>query len=389
VVSKAKARILYVHNSADIYGASRSLLRLLARVKERGYGPVVLLPEEGPLRARLEALGAEVVVDPGLTIITRSAFRSSALWKLLLTFPASVARVRRLIVRQKINLVHTNTGVILSPALAAKLAGVPHLWHVRDSFLEFRSLWKFYRHYITALSLRVLCVSQAIAGQFPGAPNVVVIHNGLPLEEFDVNIAELRRQFRAAHRLGDELVVGCVGRIKLVRKGQEVLVQAAAWLKQRGLRAKYLIVGTPSPGNEEHGQRLRQAIQALGLEEDVVFTGELADVRPAYAAMDVFVLPSAQPEPFGGVVLEAMAMGVPVIATALGGSLDQVEDGRTGFLVPPSDATALGEKLALLLQDEERRTALGRAGRQRLANCFTLEQMFDKIESVYHEALRQ
>jgi glycosyltransferase involved in cell wall biosynthesis len=71
---------------------------------------------------------------------------------------------------------------------------------------------------------------------------------------------------------------------------------------------------------------------------EVVLTGELADPKPAYAAMDVFVLPSAQPEPFGGVVLEAMAMRRPVVATAIGGSVDQVVDGETGFLVPPGDA---------------------------------------------------
>jgi glycosyltransferase involved in cell wall biosynthesis len=218
---------------------------------------------------------------------------------------------------------------------------------------------------------------------------VEVIHNGLPLGEFDVDAAALRKQFRAAHRLSDEVVAGCVGRIKLVRKGQEVFLQAAALLKQRGLRAKYLVVGTTSPGNEDHEQRLRRMAVELGLADAVVFTGELADVRPAYAAMDVFVLPSAQPEPFGGVVLEAMAMGVPVIATAIGGSPDQVEEGRTGFLVPPSDAPALADKLAVLFKDGALRLAMGRAGRERLANCFALERMFDKIEAVYRHALNK
>jgi glycosyltransferase involved in cell wall biosynthesis len=382
-------RILYVHNSADIYGASRSLLRLLHHLKGRGYVPMVLLPEEGPLKTRLEGLGVEVLVDRWLTIISRSALGPLSLLKLLLGFPVSLWRVRRLIVRNKIELVHTNTGVIVSSALAGCLAGVPHIWHVRDSFLEFRSLWKFYRRYITGFSRKVLCVSNAIAAQFPGARNVEVVYNGLPLEEFEVDAPALRAQFRSARGLGEELVVGCVGRIKLVRKGQEVFVRAAARLKQRGLRAKYLIVGTTFPGLEDHEQRLRQMIREAGLVDDVVFTGELADVRPAYAAMDVFVLPSAQPEPFGGVVLEAMAMERPVIATAIGGSLDQVEEGRTGFLVPPSDAEALADKLALLLQDAPLRSVMGRAGRERLENCFAIGPMFDKIEAAYRNALRK
>ncbi len=350
---------------------------------------MVLLPEKGPLQERIEALGVEVVVDRWLTVIARSALGPVSLLKLLLAFPISVWRVRRLIARNRIELVHTNTGVILSPALAAWLARVPHIWHVRDSFLEFRSLWKYYRRYITGFSRRVLCVSNAIAAQFPGARNVEVVHNGLPLGEFEVDAVALRAQFRAAHGLGEALVVGCVGRIKLVRKGQEVFVRAATLLKQRGVNAKYLIVGTTFPGNEDHEQRLRAMIAEAGLTEDVVFTGELADVRPAYAAMDVFVLPSAQPEPFGGVVLEAMAMGRPVIATAIGGSLDQVADGLTGFLVPPSDAALLAERLEELLRNERLRVSMGEAGRERLANCFAIEQMFGRIEAVYRNALRK
>src|SRR5262249_18912916 len=155
------------------------------------------------------------------------------------------------------------------------------------------------------------------------------------------------------------LVVGCVGRIKFVRKGQEVLVQAAALLKERGLDAKYLIVGTTASGNEEHLTRLQQLIHDLGLVNDVVLTSELADPKPAYAPMDMFVLPSAQPEPFGGVVLEAMAMHLPVIATAIGGSLDQVVDGETGFLVPPANSQALAEKLEVLMRDPALRKRMG------------------------------
>jgi glycosyltransferase involved in cell wall biosynthesis len=381
-------RILYVHNSADIYGASRSLLRLLPRIRDRGYLPEVLLPEEGPLWDRIAELQVPVTLDRSLSVITRSVFGSARLAGFLLSFPGSVRRVRRLIRERNIDLVHTNTGVILSPALAARVARVPHIWHVRDSFLEFRGLWGLYRRYITGLSNRVIAVSNPIAGQFAGAANVQVIHNGVALEEFALKEAGAGGAFRERFQLGAGPVVGCVGRIKFVRKGQEVLVEAAARLKERGVRAKFVVVGSPSPGSEDHLTRLKQLIQDRGLAGDVVLTGELADPKPAYAAMDVFVLPSAQPEPFGGVVLEAMGMARPVIATAMGGSLDQVEEGRTGFLVPPGNAEALADKLALLLADRSLRERMGIAGRERLAGCFSIQQMVDKIELVYQCALK-
>src|SRR5205814_9764510 len=117
--------------------------------------------------------------------------------------------------------------------------------------------------------------------------------------------------------------------------------------------------------------------QDSGLHGDFLLTGELPDPKPAFAAMDLLVLPSAQPEPFGGVVLEAMAMRRPVIATAIGGSLDQVVDGETGFLVPPGDGQMLADKLELLLRQPELRERMGAAGRERLERCFTIQQMID------------
>ncbi|MCI0535910.1 MAG: glycosyltransferase [Verrucomicrobiales bacterium] len=382
-----RKRILYVHNSADIYGASRSLLRLLPAIRERGYEPMVLLPEEGPLKERLEALGVSVAVDRWLSVIDRNTIRPVRLAAFILGFPVSVRNLLRLIARGGIDLVHTNTGVMPAPALAAKLARRPHVWHVRDCFHEFRALWSLYGRYITAMSSRVICVSRPIADQFPAARNVTVIHNGVPLNEFPSDLDESRTRFREKYRLGEALVVGCVGRIKFVRKGQEVLVRAAGLLKERGVEARYLIVGTTSPGNEEHLTRLQQLIHDLGLSANVLLTGELADPRPAYAAMDVFVLPSAQPEPFGGVVLEAMAMRRPVIATAVGGSLEQVVDGETGFLVPPGNADALAQKLEVLLREDGLRQRMAEAGRARLERCFSVGQMVKQIEGVYRKEL--
>ncbi len=378
-------RVLYVHNSADIYGASRSLVRLMRTLDRRRFEPLVMLPADGPLAAQVRATGTRVIVFPGLSVITRDVFRS---WKLpifLLGIPLSVLRVWLILQRENIELVHTNTGVIVSSGPAAWLAGVPHVWHIRDWFQEFRGFWRYYQMWMQGFSDRIIAVSGAIAEQFSDRRKVRVINNGFDLAEFVLDDTGQRAAFRAEHQLGDGPVVGCVGRIKLVRKGQEVLLRAAAILKKRGVAAKYVIVGAPFPGNEAHLDVLHEIVREGGLGDDVVFTGEIADPRPAYAAMDVFVLPSAQPEPFGGVVMEAMGMGVPVIATNIGGSLEQVADGETGYLVPPGDPAALAEKLEPLLRDAELRARMGAAGRQRIAERFTVGGMVEKIVRVYDE----
>src|SRR5205807_3737392 len=129
--------------------------------------------------------------------------------------------------------------------------------------------------------------------------------------------------------------------------------------------------------------RLRALIDQLNLGDHVIFTGELVDVRPAYAVCDIFVLPSAQPEPFGGVVIEAMCMGKPVIATAIGGPLDQIVDGETGFLVPPARPDLLADKILMLVKDPELRRRLGQAGMERARAYFGICQMVKKLEAVY------
>jgi glycosyltransferase involved in cell wall biosynthesis len=379
-------RILYVHSSADIYGASRSLLRLTGALDRNRFEPFVVLPEDGMLKTRLEALGVPTSIEPSLAIISRyERLAATVLHRL----PISTIRLLRLIRSLGIDLVHTNSGVIISAAIAAKLAGVPHVWHVRESFEEFRGWrWKFYSAFMRGFAERILCVSHATAAQFSGSPKAIVIHNGFSLGEFSVDANALGREFRQHFNIADNaLVIGCIGRIKLKRKGQEYLVQAMHLLKQRAIRVKGLIVGAPYRGNESHLGELKALVRRLDLDEDMTFVGELADPKPAYAAMNIFVLPSAQPEPFGGVVMEAMAMGLPVIATNIGGSLDQVADGTTGFLVPPADPEALAEKLAQLASNPALRDQMGWAGRERIRTNFSLEEMVRRMESVYDSAL--
>jgi glycosyltransferase involved in cell wall biosynthesis len=105
--------------------------------------------------------------------------------------------------------------------------------------------------------------------------------------------------------------------------------------------------------------------------------------------MDIFVLPSAQPEPFGGVVLEAMAFGLPVIATAIGGSSEQVVPEETGFLIPPADPQSLSAKLRKLCEDRDLRIRLGRAGRQRIATQLSLDHTVNSISEAYMEVLNK
>jgi glycosyltransferase involved in cell wall biosynthesis len=379
-------RILYVHNSADIYGASRSLTRLLSGLNRRRFEPTVVLPGPGPLERLIQSTNVTVFLDPTLAIVDRYTNRFRLLCH---RFPISTWRLYRLIRNRGIGLVHTNTAVMFSPALAAKLAGVPHVWHVRESFEEFRGgLWQIYSGYMRAMSDKIVCVSNAVAQQFGKSEQALVLHNGVSLDEFAVDQASLRSDFRLRFGIDQrDFVAACIGRIKWKRKGQEDVVRAAALLRDDGTPVTLLIVGEPWPGNESHLQRLRALVSELDLQQHVVFTGELSDARQVYAASDLIVLPSAQPEPFAGVVLEAMAMRKPVVATAIGGSLDQVVDGQTGYLVPPAAPRALAEKIRAIKDDPELGTRLAEAGMDRVRTHFGIQQMVAKLETIYADVL--
>lgn len=375
-------RPLLINNSADTYGASRSILRLAVRLQALGHEPLVLLPEAGPLNGRLRSAGVRTVIFPSLRVITRPVLASWRILPWLAGILPSAIGLARLIKREKIDIVHTNTGVIVSSALAARFAGCPHVWHIRDWFQEFGPLWKPYSRYILANADRILCVSQAIAEQFPGSDKIEVLNNGFDLEEFP-EVSEAERS-AARQRWGlatGKMVVGTVGRIKFKRKGQEFLLQAAGLLRNRGIDVTCLLAGGPAPGAEDHIGQMKQLAEELGVQ--TIFTGELPDARSAYAAMDIFVLPSAQPEPFGGVVMEAMALGLPVIGTDIGGTTEQVAEGETGFLVPPANPEAMAAAIAKLAGEPERGRHMGANGRLRVADKFNIEFMIDRVLSTY------
>lgn len=380
--------IALVHNSADIYGASRSLVRLATGLDPQRYKPFVLLPETGPLQEMLEKAGVEVAVEDSLRVITRRVLRSLQIVPFLLTLLPAAYRTAGWIRRHNISLVHTNTGVIVTAALSAKLAGVKHIWHLRDWFQEFGPLWKPYSRYILGFSDKILCVSAAVARQFPSSPKVEILHNGFDLAKYPSLSPSERKQARRFFSLREEdFVLGTVGRIKFQRKGQEHLLKAAAILRDQRIPAKVILAGGPAPGSEDHLPKMKSLAEQLGLANEVIFAGEMADPRPAYAALDVFVLPSAQPEPFAGVVIEAMMLELPVLGTSIGGTVEQVAEGETGFLVPPANPEALAHAARRLWQEPNLRRSMGRAGRIRVAEKFALTSHLQRVERIYEELL--
>lgn len=384
-------KILFVHSGADLYGASRSLLRLSSRLVRDGNILKVVLPYDGPLRQELYKNNVDVLIHRDLPVVTRQRFlRWTGLVSLIASLPVSIIRLTRLVGAFKPDIVHTNTALILSPGIVARYMNVPHVWHVRESLTEFSKFWRWYKWFMHRFSDVIICVSTPIAEQFNDHnlnDKAIILHNGFPQDEFSPVDQERVTKFLQKFQLDGHTLVGVVGRIKFARKGQEVFVQAAALLRARFPQVKFLLIGSPFPGNDEHLDNLKNLVRELELDDQVVYTGDVEDIKAAYAALDISVLPSAMPEPFSGVVIESMAFAKPVVGTRIGGTIEQIEDGVTGFLVEPNDPVALAEALERLLADGTLRRTMGENGRQRFLSRFEFESYYDRMLFLYSNLL--
>jgi len=213
-----------------------------------------------------------------------------------------------------------------------------------------------------------------------------VIHNAVDLSEFSTDDpAPVRSDLGF---LPQERLVGVVGRLDWW-KGHEYFLEALAEVAQRIPNLRGLIVGAPenTPRNREYYQKLQSLTKSLGLDGKVVFTGFRGDVPRLMSALDVIVLSSSAPEPFGRVVIEGMAAGKPVVATAAGGVLDIIDDGVNGLLVPRQDSKAMAEAILELLSDREKARRIGLAARRRAEKQFTVQRHVVAVQQMYDAVL--
>jgi len=375
--------ILIVGHSGDLYGASRSLSKLV-RILNAEYTVYVLLPAKGELYDTLiNIIPAErILIYEDLYIFTRKSFKLKYLGSTLLRFLKNLNRICHIISKYKIELVHTNSGVVPAPALAAKIKGKKHLWHIREWFGDFRKFWPIYSAYIKAFSDRIVCVSQTMASQFGDSRKVKAIYNGFEIPDIQTRpllSADLMQKLGGA-----DLILGCTSRIRLIRKGQEYLIEAIGILTERtGKKIHALIIGDYVPGYEDQKLVIDSLINKYRLEDRIHFLGHLNNPLPYYQFFDLFVLPSGEPEPFGGVIMEAMSMGLPVIGSNAGGTTEQIADGWNGYLFENQNVADLAGKIELFLDEPSKLRLFGARSKERVEKHFSLELHQENILELY------
>ncbi|HEX4364355.1 MAG TPA: glycosyltransferase [Solirubrobacteraceae bacterium] len=376
---KAPRTVLYLHSSAGRYGADRQLALLAGGLDPARYRPLVVLAMDGELRTDLQQAGVEVLVRP-LAVMRRAAMSPTGLASVgaaLVRDAGSLARVAR---ARDVALVHTNTSVTLGGASAARVARIPHVWHLREIYTGFERYWPAYRRLLlTADALP--CVSQATRAQLGTTSRASVLHDGL-------GVAPARAERGAARAAldlpGDAFVVAILGRIS-TWKGQDVLIRALAAVRDKNAIA--LVAGDPWQGEESRLDELRSLARSLGVADRVRFAGFRADVENVYGAADVVAVPSTQPDPLPNAALEAAAAGCCVVAADHGGLPEIIERDVTGRLVAPGDAMALAAALDELHDDPDLRARLAAAAATSTRARFSPARLLEGAQRLYDSLL--
>ncbi len=393
-------RVIFIDETANIAGAEINLLNMIGLLAAKGWTPLVILPEPGPLVERLMAQGIAVHFVPHPPFISTTIYlnRSYPLPNplgFLISLLAGLVwtvRLSRFLQAHPCGVVHTiSTWAHASGGLAARIRNLPLAWHFQE-IVSIRAGWGLYRRMVMfaarILPDRILCISNPVAEQFLEATKVqnkvVLLRNTIDIERYAQAPENMDCQNKS---LDSPLNIVTVARLT-PWKGQEIVLEAAQRLNERGIPFRWRLVGDESLGLPGYGQHLHSSIVRLGLSEHVHLTGWIDDMPGLYQEEDILVHIPTEPEPFGLVLAEALSAGLPVITTNHGGAAALVADAG-GIVVPPGEAQPVVEALCHWWYAPEDRRRTGNMARQFAERAFSLDSYVERLTAVYAEMLEE
>lgn len=356
------------NHGAMLGGGEYSFVDLLSRLPPR-WEVLALAPQEGELSSRLHALGIETKVLP------LPPMRPQSLHRVL----SGLAGYLRLCAKYRPRLIYANgSRAAFYGGIAGRLLGLPMVWHCRmadpDIYLDF---------VLTRLSSRIVANSQATARRFglPLRERVKVVHNGLDLQWLCANQPVKPPLIEPGWK-----VILVVGRLSKWKR-HDLAISAFEQVAEAAPELHLICIGDRDPLDEAWQVELQERTRRSAFSNRIHWVGHVDDVRPWYRAASLLVLPS-QNEPFGRVLVEAMACGVPVIATRGGGVPEIVRDGKDGLLVDPGRADEMAEAILRVLGDDILRAELTDSARTR-AELFSLVAHIARMEQIFEETIKK
>jgi len=308
-------------------------------------------------------------------------------WRKIRFLGANIIRIKTIIdfcKENQIDLICSNNYRVSSYAVwPAKFLGIPSVTIVQD-FVSRHKLWKFN----TFVSDLLVTVSKAVAAPLTSyfKKEVVIIYNGIDREALEASPPTqdiLRAEFPL---LKGKRVVGMVAQLVPLKRHKlflEAMQEVSSCVKD----VMFVVIGDSPDTQQLSLEDLKAYAQELKMEDKVIFTGSRPDVLSLLKSFDVLVHP-ADKEPFGRVIMEAMALGVPVVATASGGPSEIIENEQSGFLVNVGDKKIIVEKVVMLLKDSHLREGIGKKGKERISQLFNFKNTVCRFNDVFEKLMR-
>ena len=417
-------RILLLHSSSDIYGASKIFLQTVQLLKKSGHYTIVALSNEGPLSLELEKAGVEVHII-NLAILRRKYFNVAGIFNRYKKWGVAVKALSELIEQHQIDTVYSNTAAVIVGGYIAKKKNLQHIWHLHEIIQKPLFLHKFLASRLRKWADKIIVVSKAVEADWKDpitGPKMFQVYNGLPLIATSNILPNLvASEISNYHQINgnpnlraqlnipsDAILIGMAARIHFW-KGQNYFIDIARALLLRAKQLStnsataplyFIIAGDPFPGYEHLQTEMENAIKEYQLSDRVFYVGLVKDMDSFYHAINVLVLPSQQPDPLPTVVLEAMQYGLPVVATAQGGALEMVigeasaaesllnnnVHAATGVFIPLTDVQVAADKIESILNTHKLQT-MGAAGKIRVENYFSAASFEKNILSVFEKPI--
>jgi glycosyltransferase involved in cell wall biosynthesis len=295
------------------------------------------------------------------------------------------SQLRRLIDAEGICIIHSNS---LSAQIQASFVrgrrDLPKIWHVRDVY-PLRLSIRLSARFAALRATRIIAISKAVKRNLErmglSEKRISVIYNGIELQRLET-VSRCRETARKEFQVSDDCcIVGMIGSVSY-SKGQDVLIRAAPLVLKQFPDTLFLIVGGYFPENLSYYQGMRQLVEELDVKNEVRFLEPVEEVEELICSSDIVVNMSREREGLGRSLLEAMALGKPVVATGVGG-IPELVDEDCGILVDSADVTKLLEKLCLLISDKDLRAKMGRNGREKIERSFNIESRIRELEEVF------
>ena len=367
--------ILFFHSSSDLYGSDRSLLNILKNLDKKKYNIHAFLPSDGPLKDELEKIDNINVKIYDIPILRRKELNIKGGIKYIKNSIKSYKEIKKYIKSNNIELVYTNTSVILLGSIVAKHLKIKSIWHIREIITN-KYENKFISYFMNKYSSLVIANSNNTLKSLKLKTNKgMVLYNSIELDEKNINKNKSKK-----------FVIGMAGRINRW-KGQKLLVDAAEIVLKQDKNIEFLIAGDAFHGEEYLKNDLINYINDKKLGSHVKLCGQIDNMRDFYKKLDLFILPSIKPEPFGLVILEAMQYGIPVIASNHGGPTEIIKDNINGILFEPNNPLSLASEI-LKLKNNDRKMEKIRINSIRRSKDFSLENMIKKLEKIIDNILK-